>query len=66
VGTCKGVQGDGNSELWDTLRDSLPSPQLHGEGAKGGARGVGEGAIPRMRIGAPGGHMQGSARGREL
>ena len=29
MGTCKGVQGDGNSELWDTLRDSLPSPQLH-------------------------------------
>ena len=29
MGTCKGVQGDGNSELWDTLRDSFPSPQLH-------------------------------------
>ena len=29
MGTCKGVQGDGNSELWDTLRGSFPSPQLH-------------------------------------
>ena len=37
-----------------------------GEGPRVVHGGLERCAIPRMRIGAPGGHMQGSARGREL